>query len=486
MPNNITVQFNQKEENRVCLINPHTNVPPFGIMSIAALLEKNGIDVNILSFTEQNVSPDKILNKIRGAKVVGISTWSMPMITDAVRITKIIRQSRYEGFLIWGGGHPTLFPREVIKELNLDAVCIGEGEYTMLDLVQTLRNRGDISKVKGLYIQKDGDIIFTGVREKTVDVEGLPGYAWHLIDVERYIKRNIFSRKKAIVLVESRGCPYKCSFCYAPKMFGSKWRGRTVDQIVEEMGFLNTSFKIAHFDFSDDLLFGGNKQKILYFCSKVKPLGVTWSCLYRINLIDEQLLKEMKSSGLQNISFGIESGSQRILEKLRKTEVTPLRAKKGIDTCFRIGIKTNVGFISGVPSETKEDLQATLNLARELKATTIRITSYVPYPGTELYNEALKSGFKVPRNTEEWGRLGSFMRDERINTSRISSKELNVIKLKLGFYCLRNIFKFSLHHREFKFLHYYIIYEILYTLPDNVRKIIIKFLRVVCNTFYFT
>jgi len=471
--------FAQGEKFKVCLINPYTSVPPFGIMSIAALLEKNGADVNVLSFTEENVLPGKVLNGIKGTKLVGISAWSMPTIVEAVRIAKIIRRSEYDGFLLFGGVHPTLFPREVIEDLDLDAVCIGEGELTTLDLAQTLCRQEDIQKVKGLYIKKDGNIIFTGKREQIVDVKELPGYAWHLIDVERYTKGNVFTRERSISLVESRGCPYRCTFCYVPKMFGSKWRGRTIEQVVEEMEFLNKNHKITHFDFLDDLLFGGSRKEMLSFCSAIKPLGVTWRCAYRINLVDEQLIRRMKGAGLRHISFGVESGSQRMLDRLKKTDLTPQKAIDSIDICFRLGIKTNAGFMVGVPGETKDDLLATLNLAKSLKATVMRIASYVPYPGTELYNEALKSGFESPQHTEGWGKFGSYSRYRLSNTSAISDKELIETKMKIGCYAFRNAFWFSLRHREFKFLPYYILSAIIYVLPDNISKPVINVSRTI-------
>lgn len=467
-----------KKRLKVCLISAYSTVPPYGILSLAAVLENQGIEVKILDFTKKNVEEKVILEEIVDSDIIGLSAWSMPMIIEVARITRIIRKkANGRKFLIWGGVHPTLFPKEVVEEFDLDAVCVGEGEFTLLELVKTLEIGGDITKVKGLWVKWDSKIVFTGYREDTVDVSALPKYAWHLIDVNKYIIKIKLISTNELTLIESRGCPYLCTFCYVPKMFGSRWRGRTVDQVIEDIKFLKEKYNIHRFDLLDDLPFGGNHNKMLDFCRKIKKLNVQWSCDQRINLVDEEVLSAMKESGIWYIYFGVESGSPHMLEKIRKVGVTPEKTIKVFDLCFKLGIATMAGFVIGMPGETEEDLDESLKLAKKIKATMIRVASYVPYAGTELYTEALKMGFKPPVCAEDWGQLGAY--DAYISTSltEIPREKLMKIQKKMQIYSYRKSIIFVIRHLQFNTLPYLILNTSMHVNPNS--RILPKLIKIV-------
>lgn len=467
-----------KKKLKVCLISAYSTVPPYGILSLAAVLEEQGIEVKILDFTKKNVEEKIVLDAIADSNIIGLSAWSMPMIIEVAKITRIIRKKvNGRKLLIWGGVHPTLFPKEVIEEFDLDAVCVGEGEFTLLELVKTLERGGDTTKVKGLWIRRNGDVIFTGNREDIVDVSALPGYAWHLIDVNKYIVKIKLTSTNELTLVESRGCPYRCTFCYVPRMFGSRWRGRTVDQVIEDIKFLKEKYNIHRFDLLDDLPFGGNRNKTLDFCRKIKKLNVQWSCDQRINLVNEELLRAMKESGIWYIYFGVESGSPRMLEKVKKIGITPENTIKAFDLCFKLGIVTMAGFIIGIPGETEEDLDESIKLAKKIKATIIRVASYVPYAGTDLYEEALKMGFKPPVYAEDWGRLGAYGHISASLTEAPKEKLMKIQKEMHAFSYWKNVL-FAIHHLQFNTLPYLISYTALHINPDSkmVHRII-KILR---------
>jgi anaerobic magnesium-protoporphyrin IX monomethyl ester cyclase len=466
--------MSDKKKLKVCLISAYSIVPPYGILSLAAVLEKNGIDVKILDFTKRNVEEDVILDGIEDSDIIGLSSWSFLMITEVARITRMIREkSKKRKFLMWGGVHPTLFPKEVMEEFDLDAVCVGEGEFALLELAKAFESGGDISKVKGLWVKKDGSCVFTGQRNEVIDVAALPKYAWHLIDVSKYIIKIKLTSLNELTLVESRGCPYRCTFCYAPRMFGSKWRGRTPDQIIEDVKFLKEKYKIQRFDFLDDLPFGGNRNQMLEFCKKIKELHVQWSCDQRINIVDEEILRAMKDSGIWYIYFGVESGSPRMLEKIKKVGVTPEKIIKVYDLCFKVGISTMAGFIIGLPGETEDDLNASLKLAKRIKATMIRVASYVPYAGTELYEEALKMGFKPPVYAEDWGKLGTYA-NVTLSLTEVPREKLMKAQRKMQEYSYMKSISFAFRHREFSSLPYFIFYTALHINPDSRIPYMIK------------
>jgi len=453
-------------------------VPPYGILSLAAVLEQHGINVKIIDFTIKNVEENVILNAVVDSDIIGLSAWSFAMISEVAKITRIIRERfKKEKFLIWGGVHSTLFPKEVLEEFDLDAVCVGEGEFALLELVKALEAGEDIAKIKGFWVRKNEGIISTGKREDLVDVSALPKYAWHLIDVNKYIIKIKLTLWNELTLMESRGCPYRCTFCYAPNMFGQKWRGRTPDQVIEEVKFLKEKYNIHRFDFLDDLPFGGNRTQTLDFCKKIKELNIQWSCDQRINLVDEEILRAMKESGIWYIYFGVESGSRRMLEKIRKVGVTPEKIERAFNQCFKLGIATMAGFIVGIPGETKEDLRESLKLAKKIKATMIRVANYVPYTGTELYEEALSRGFKPPICAEDWGKLGTYA-SVGLSLTEVPKEELMKVQKEMQGYSYWKSIIFALHSLEFNALPYLILYTALHINPNSKAPLmIIKLLR---------
>ncbi|MBU1203887.1 MAG: B12-binding domain-containing radical SAM protein, partial [Nanoarchaeota archaeon] len=403
-----------KKNTKVCLIHPKATVPPYGLLSMAAVLEKQGFIVKIINYNNKKITREGVLKDTRGFDIVGISVITAQGIGTACKITEII-QKYGKSFLVWGGVHPTLYPEKVLNELNIDAVCSKEGEATILDLANHIEEKAPIEEVKGLYIKSKGKIKFTGEREVIRHINKLPDYAWHLINVKEYIIRRL-NGKKSITLIESRGCPYNCAFCYVPTMFGRCWRGRSVDQVIGDVNYLRNKYNITYFDFLDDLPFGGDKEQVFDFCNKMKKLKVNWSIAYRVNLADWDVLKKMRWAGCNRIFFGVESGSPRMLKLLNKTYVTPEIAEKSINRCHKLGISTQAGFMGGLPKERKEDLMMTYNLAKKLKATLVRLRNYKPYPGSACYDLVIKSGFKPPEKIEEWEKFSS-IHDFNLNFS---------------------------------------------------------------------
>lgn len=470
-------EIKQKSFN-IVLIHPFTIVPPFGIMSIASVLEKNGFNVKIVDYQKETVSKEKIINDIKGADLIGISTYTMPMLKEAVRITRIIKNNS-KAFLVWGGVHATLFPHKSLTEFNLDGVIVNEGEFTMLELANSLKNQLDIDNIKGMYINKNSKIIFTGQREPIFQMTQLPPYAWHLITPEKYTSVNLITRRKSILLIESRGCPYDCSFCYVNNMFGRKWRGRKPNEILNEMDFLNRKYGISHFDFLDDLPFGGNKHEMINFCNLLDKRDYTWTCDYRVNCVNYEVLSAMKKAGCRYIYYGVESGSPKILKLLRKG-TTPEMIIKAFDITNKVGINCMAGFIGGFPDESVEDLKLTYKLAKRIKATKLRLAKYVPYPGGDLYNIALERGFKIPEKTIDFAFMGDY-KVGNLNLSEIPNKVFKKYKWKIEFMTIPNSIKFAFKHNEFMFLPYFIID----TLPPNISSKVVSFMRIVTYPIRF-
>ena len=457
-------------KKKIVLIHPSAEAPPFGIMSIYSFLKKNGKCVRIVAYTKKDIPSKRILNDIKGADIIGISVYTMPMIKQACRITRIIKK-QFVGFLFWGGVHSTLFPKESIKEMNLDAVAINEGEITLLELVDSLENKKPLRKVKGLYLKEGNKIIFTGYRTPINDLSIIPMYDWEAINIKDYVTKNLFTGRYAITLVEGRGCSFNCAYCYVNKMFGGKWRGREPDEVTSELKMLNKKYNISHFDFYDDILFGGHKQKMIYFCKMLSKLNFTWSCDFRVNFVNEDIIRAMKVAGCKYIYFGVESGSPRMLKKLNRQTPIPIIIN-AFDICNKVGITTTAGFIAGFPRETVGDLKLTFKLMKRLKPTRTRVVKYVPYPGGKLYEEAIKKGLKLPKHAEEFAYFGSYSNDN-INLSTIPNKILKKVRRKARYISIKNTILFAFKHKQFDILPYYL----LGSLHITIQKPLLFFLR---------
>lgn len=435
----------------VALVWAGADAPPFGLMSIASVLEEHGYEVMIADFTREEITESNFKQKIKEEPlVVGFSSYSTPMIARAIKLTEIAKEVCPNSFKIWGGVHATLFPKQVLSELQINAVAIHEGEYTTLELIEALKRNFSPNKVKGLWLKEKGALfsgfIFTGVRPSIMDMEKLPPYPWHLIDMQKYLRSLPLGRKK-ITLVESRGCPFDCSFCYVQVMFGP-WRGKSVENVLEDFKFLRSEYGVERVDLLDDLPFGGSKKRMLQFCEKMKDTGVdSWTCDHRVNLVDRQMLSTMKEAGCEDIYFGVESGSPRILKLLNRVGITLESTIKAFKLCFEIGIRTFAGFMVGLPTETIEDLKLSLALAKRILATHCRAVNYVPYAGTKLYELAKEHGFQEPKRLIDWATVGDYTRS-RSNFSYVNDDVLTSYKRAIENVTYKNALKFAHKHKD--------------------------------------
>ena len=369
------------------------NLPPLGIFYIAAVLEKDGLNVKI--FDGINYSDFFRDIKAFNPDVIGftIMTSTFAKVKEAIKLTK----KENKAFIVIGGIHVTVLPEESLKMLNADCAVIGEGEYTTLELCQHLRDRKNWKKINGIAYEKNGRIIRTKPRELIENLDEIPFPARHLADFNKYlfppgmIRGQWFDR--ATTVMTSRGCPYHCIFCSSHLLFGRTVRRRSVDNVIAELKYLVENYHVDGIWFIDDT-FTVDYRWVMQFCDRLKKenLNIKWGCQARVNTVTEEVLTAMKNAGCIQLDFGVESGSERVLKALKKG-TTPDLIRNAFKITRKVGLKTLATFMIGNPEETREDLEKTLALAKEIKPDFVSFFHTTPFPGTELMEMCIKNGW---------------------------------------------------------------------------------------------
>jgi len=288
--------------------------PPLGIAYIAAVLEMGGVEVKIIDAPAVEMDYGTIQREVAGYSpdVVAITSVT-PTLESALQVAHMAKEACPSAFIVLGGYHPTFTYPELLKYDFIDLIVRGEGEYTMLEVVQTLENGGDLSKVKGIATRE----FTTPLRPMIDNLDSLPYPARHLLPMEDY---KIMNMKLPIgTLISGRGCPYKCSFCASSAMHGNKLRLRSSTGVVDEMEHLVDDHDAEMLAFMDDT-FCLNKKRIEDICNEIKERKFEnyWGCTARVDTISEELLTKMKDAGCITLFLGVESADQQNLNELKQ------------------------------------------------------------------------------------------------------------------------------------------------------------------------
>ena len=362
--------------------------PPIGLGYLATITQNLGHNVNLIDAEALGLSLEQSVNEVisQSPDLVGINLIT-PTFNLSKQIIQRIKQKRPKTKIIVGGTHATINPEQSLKQIpEADILIRGEGELTLTEL---LNNNLNPFLIKGVSYKKNHKIINNQDREKIQNLDVLP-----------FINRDFFiddphqnNRNLKSVIMGSRGCPYTCSFCSAPLTSGRKIRTRSIENIVDEMEMLKQEHGIDSVHFLDnDFIY--NKDRILGLADELRArnLNINWRALARTDIIARfggDFLKKIKKSGCYQLVFGIESGSQRILDLMKKG-TNPEQARQAVQLCKDVGIKTKAYYMFGYPTETLEEMNQTLNLAKELNTDTACFVLAKAYPSTEMYNSLRK------------------------------------------------------------------------------------------------
>jgi radical SAM superfamily enzyme YgiQ (UPF0313 family) len=388
---------------KVLLINPSQNTkypqPPMGLALLGAILERAGHEVKIV---DTNIDYNYI-PYLYGVDVVGLTAMT-PTISSALGIARNIKVVNQNIKVILGGVHASLLPKETLESSpDIDTIVVGEGDKAILDVL-------------------DKDI--TGIYQNAshIDLDNLPFLGYHLLDWDKYKPHPPHGMKMPwLPLLTSRGCPMSCSYC-SHGVFGNKYRGQSVLRVVDEIVYLQHRFGVKEIAFYDDV-FTLRKGRAYGIADEILKQGIklSWTCETRVDLVDEELLKIMKQAGCYSISYGIESGSQKILDIINKN-ITLEQSEKAVAMTKNVGIQTIGYFMIGSPEETPETIRETIDFAKKLKLDYVQFAVTTPLPKTKLWEYYTKSNnTNVPWDKFVYAGVGS--KTSPIFESRLLSRD---------------------------------------------------------------
>ena len=368
--------------------------PSLGIGYIAAVLEQNNYDVDVLDSSALELSYDEIGEEMlkRNPDIVSISALT-PTIGAALDAADKIKNVKPDTIVVLGGYHPTFEYENLLKEEeSIDVIVRGEGEYTMLELVQKIESGGDLKDVQGLAFiddtSEDKTIIVTPDRPPIQDLDELPFPAFHLFPMEKYKILNITTNVATIIT--TRGCPMQCSFCSSAALHGKHLRRRSYENVVDEIEMRLQEQNIDTIAFMDDT-FTLDVKFVKNFCEEIKRRGLKfwWGCTSRVDTLSEELLEMMKDAGCITIFMGVESADQQMLDKMNKN-ITVRKTMNAFKLARKVGIRTIASCVIGMPEDTRESMKKTIDFVSSLKPNYALFSLATPYPGTRFYKETFE------------------------------------------------------------------------------------------------
>lgn len=402
-------------------INP---LPPLGLGYLGAILETRGIEVKIVdalvegwhnrtlidtSTIRVGLSFEQIEIIIRdfSPDIVGVNSLFTRQRKNAHRIYEAVKKIDKDIITITGGAHPTAMPELVMEDKNLDYLVLGEGEQTLVELIQVIEGKADISTIDGIGFRDNGGIRINQKTRFIEDLDSLPFPARHLLSMDKYfgLKASHGERRhnRFSPIITSRGCAARCTFCTAYKVWGRKFRYRSPENVMAELRHIKDKYDIEEIMFEDDnVTLNPARAEKLFDLMIAEDLNIKWDTPNGVAAwtLNEGLIKKMKKSGCYQINFALESGSQYVLDNIIKKPLNIEKVKPLVKYAQDIGLDVGIFLVIGMPGETEAQMWESFRMAEQLGIYNPHISIATPYPGSELYDickegKYLKDGFSL-------------------------------------------------------------------------------------------
>jgi len=403
---------------------------PIYLAYIVAVLEEAGVEVGFIDGVMEEMSIadfSRAVSSIRPDLVV--IECSTPSIEYDLETARAVKDSVDGTSVALIGSHASFFHEEILSDNPaVDAICRGEAEITVKELALSLSSGDDLRQVKGLSYREGEEVRVNPVRPLIQDLDSLPFPARHIVRHDGY-RAAIYSGDCPTAMVSSRGCPHHCIYCLWPEtLYGHKFRARSAANVVDEMEHVVRDYGVDEIYFDDDCL-TLSKKRVLEMCRLLlkRDVGVKWIVQSRVDTVDREVLTAMKEAGCHYILFGVESGSPRMLEIMKK-RISLERVRQAFKDCRELGIRTQAFFLFGVPGETQETVEETIEFAKEIDADSTQFAIVVPHPGTELYETCVEHGWLVYDGWEDFAAENSLIETDHLTREEVEEARIRAYR----------------------------------------------------------
>ena len=369
-------------------------MPPLGLLYLASPLEKRGHKIKLIDFIAEKFDEEKLKKEVSKVDVIGITITSQ-VVSSAKKIVEFIKQGYKNKIVIIGGPHCTIQKEKALMEINADISVIGDGEKVIIDIIEALNGKKDLSNIHGIFYRENGKIKSGLPPIEIDDLDSLDFPDRNLIKHYSYGKETIsgvtfFARGKITTIMTTRGCPFDCTFCVSKSIF-RKCRLRTAENVVNELVEISKDYDSV-FVVDDNFLIDKKRaHKIMDLLIEKKLDLDIWISGIRVTDADKDLFKKMRKAGIKSLEFGIESGNQEVLNYYNK-KITLKQVENAIRLSKKTGFLTVGNFILGAPIETDEHIKDTVLFAKKLNLDFAFFYGFYFLKGSEIWEEAYKQG----------------------------------------------------------------------------------------------
>lgn len=376
--------------------------PPISLALCAAMLEKVGFEVVLRDCIVEEMSSEALglLAKSFKPDLAVINT-ATPSIESDLSVAKLVKEANPQATTVAIGIHVSVLSRECLElEPALDVIVRGEPEFTVRALAVAKQKSAGFGEIASISYRRGAEIVANADGRAAESLDDLPFPAWQLIDLTKYLMP--FTTRPFLLVVTSRGCPYRCKFCAAKAYYGSRIRLRSPKRVVDELEWAANELGIKDFLFWAES-FTMKREYALEVCEEIlrRKLSIRWVCNSRVDSVDVALLRKFKQAGCWMIGYGIECGTQRVLDEMGKG-TTLAQAVDATKAAKSAGLEVTGHFVVGYPGERPGEVRETIEFAKALDLDYAQFYCAVPFPGSEMYEIARRRGWI---QTDDWSRF---------------------------------------------------------------------------------
>jgi anaerobic magnesium-protoporphyrin IX monomethyl ester cyclase len=396
---------------KIVLYNPRAVffTMPLALLALGSELDRDAYEVVIVDGRLEADPERAVLEHLPQALCVGITVLTGAPISDALAISRLVKRTRPELTVVWGGWHPSMFARECLAEACVDVTVRGQGEETFAEIVTRLKEGRSLEGCAGCTVRLPDGRVHDNPARPLAPVERFRAHDYGLIPVERYFA---LKGKRQLDYISSQGCNFRCAFCSDPFVYGRKWVGLEPERMALRLKELWERYHFDDVNFQDETFFT-RARRVQAFADHLVESGlkISWAATMRADQgvrLPDEVWARCRQSGLRRLLVGVESGSNEMLRRIRKD----IRIEQVFETAEQMlkhGIAGHFPFIVGFPEESDASIRATIECAKRLRALSpdflTPIYYFKPYPGSELVIEAVARGFKLPQTLEAWSQF---------------------------------------------------------------------------------